>query len=201
LRAEGKLLARPTITNASVTAQLHHEGHACTFTFQIGTIKEVALKTEQARRLDLEIGRIWAGEAPGDVLLALLRVTAKHLRRLDSRTRGRVVLEFITTLVRVTERNSDLRPEMLKRLVHPATHVPRQLPVRERTQIVQYPPNWWRIPEYRSRRQLARSFIEDHPVGEFDQSRFAIMKGILCGLLTYSPVWRTISVTKQGNFR
>jgi hypothetical protein len=79
------------------------------------------LKTEQARRLDLEIGRIWAGEAPGDVLLALLRVTAKHLRRLDSRTRGRVVLEFITTLVRVTERNSDLRPEMLKRLVHPAT--------------------------------------------------------------------------------
>ena len=41
-------------------------------------------------------------------------------------------------------------------------------------------------------------FIEDHPTGETDETRFALTKGILAGLLTYSPVGRTISMTKQG---
>jgi hypothetical protein len=158
------------------------------------------LNSEHAGRLNLEIERIRAGEDSGDVLLALLRVTAKHLRRLNLRTRERVVLEFIRTVARVAGTAGDLKPESLKQLIRTVTNPP-QPPVRERAQLAQYPPKWWCIPEYRSRRRLAKCFLEDYPLGEFDETRFAVMKGILSGLLTYSSARYRISLTKQGKLQ
>src|SRR5712691_1642677 len=114
LRADGRLLALLRKTTASAATQ-----SICrNILMSSGPIKEVALETGQAPRLDLAIERIRADRGPGDVLLALLRVTVKHLRGLNLRTREQVVLEFIRQLVRLSETNDDLRPELLKHLIH-----------------------------------------------------------------------------------
>ena len=61
----------------------------------------------------------------------------------------------------------------------------------------EYPTDWWRKPEFRAYKKMARRFVDDHPREEWGrETRFAVIKGILAGLIIYSPKGKTVEMRK-----